>query len=120
MTQLVSSVVLTALHASCPSPAARVQASMLFFHHSTPYCTNSMTCCTRGPKMHLSSGHHPYFFFGAGFAAGGGAPAAAFAGALGASVCLAAPPMISNKLSPFLPCIESAKHPPHFIADRDF
>ena len=49
-----------------------------------------------------------YFFFGAGFAAGGGAAAAAFAGAFGASVCFAAPPMISRRLSPFFPCVALA------------
>lgn len=46
----------------------------------------------------------PYFFFGASFADGGGAAGAAFAGAFGASVCLAAPPMMSSRLSPFLLC----------------
>lgn len=48
-----------------------------------------------------------YFFFGAGFAAGGGAAGAALDGAFGASVCFAAPPMMSRRLSPFLPCFTS-------------
>jgi hypothetical protein len=75
--------------------------------HSIWY--NSLTSRTRAHSMLIEtvrSFPYVYFFFGAGFAAGGGATAAALDGAFGASV-FAAPPIMSRKLSPFLLCFVS-------------
>lgn len=72
---------------------------------------NSLTCCTRVRSALVARrrSSYVYFFFGAGFAAGGGAAGAALAGAFGASVCFAAPPIMSRKLSPFLLCSMSVR-----------